>query len=294
MQAIVVGVDGLLGRALAAELSRQGHQVFGTTRRRGRVTADKVGFLDLAVGPWRVEAKNAEVAFICAAMTNIAECRRAPEQARRVNVDGPVNLGRAFVADGITPVLLSTNAVFDCREPLMSADRPKRPSTLYGELKSQAEDAILGLSSRAAVVRLTKVLTKSELLAGWWRSLNANRQIEAASDHRIAPIGREHAVTSLIAISSRGSGGIYQLSASSDVSYVELASRMADRAGKRRHLVVARDAAELGIPPNEVMHYTSLDARRSSELTGIAAPEPSVAINLTIDELASGRSGATP
>lgn len=286
MRAIVVGVDGFLGRALAAELTRQSHQVFGTTRRRAQVADGRVSYLDLAEGPWRVEV-NAEVAFICAALTNIAECRRSPEQARRVNVVGPSNLARGLVADGITPIFMSTNAVFDCLAPLMSADRPKRPSSLYGELKSEAEDAILALSPKAVVVRLTKVLTKSALLAGWWRSLNDNRQIEAASDHRIAPVTRQHVVASLIAIAARGSGGIYQLSASSDVSYVDLACRMAERAGKGRQLVSARPAIELGIPANEVMHYTSLDGRRASELTGFATPTPLVAIDQTISEVAS-------
>lgn len=287
MRAIVVGTDGFIGRALAIELARQGHQAFGTTRRREGVVPGKVSYLDLAAGPWQIERERADVAFICAAMTNIAECRRSPEQARLVNTVGPINVARAFLEKGIRPIYLSTNAVFDCQEPLMAIDRPKKPSSLYGALKSEAEDVILRLSPKAVVVRLTKVLTTSSLLSGWWRALNANLPVEAARDHRIAPISREHAVSSLIGIATRASGGVFQLSASSDVSYVDLAYRMAERAGRGRQLVSAKAATDLGIPANEVMHYTSLDARRACELTGIATPGPFAAIDRTIEELAA-------
>lgn len=287
MRAIVVGTDGFIGRALAIELARQGHQAFGTTRRREGVVPGKVSYLDLAAGPWQIERERADVAFICAAMTNIAECRRSPEQARLVNTVGPINVARAFLEKGIRPIYLSTNAVFDCQEPLMAIDRPKKPSSLYGALKSEAEDVILRLSPKAVVVRLTKVLTTSSLLSGWWRALNANLPVEAARDHRIAPISREHAVSSLIGIATRASGGVFQLSASSDVSYVDLAYRMAQRAGRGRQLVSAKAATDLGIPANEVMHYTSLDGRRACELTGIATPGPFAAIDRTIEELAA-------
>lgn len=287
MRAIVVGTDGFIGRALAIELARQGHQAFGTTRRREGVVPGKVSYLDLAAGPWQIERERADVAFICAAMTNIAECRRSPEQARLVNTVGPINVARAFLEKGIRPIYLSTNAVFDCQEPRMAIDRPKKPSSLYGALKSEAEDVILRLSPKAVVVRLTKVLTTSSLLSGWWRALNANLPVEAARDHRIAPISREHAVSSLIGIATRASGGVFQLSASSDVSYADLAYRMAERAGRGRQLVSAKAATDLGIPANEVMHYTSLDGRRACELTGIATPGPFAAIDRTIEELAA-------
>lgn len=287
MRAIVVGTDGFIGQSLSAELARRGHQSFGTTRRRERVIPGKVGYLDLAAGPWRIDLESADVAFICAAMTNIAECRRSPEQARLVNTVGSVNIARDLLKKGIRPIFLSTNAVFDCLEPLMAIDRPKNPSSLYGALKSEAEDAIMGLSSKAVIVRLTKVLTTSELLSGWWRALNADRPVDAARDHRMAPISREHAVNSLIGIADCATGGVYQLSAASDVSYADLAYRMAERAGRRRRLVSAKAATELGIPANEVMHYTSLDARRAEELTGIATPGPFVAIDQTIEELAA-------
>jgi dTDP-4-dehydrorhamnose reductase len=287
MRAIIVGMDGFIGQALDAELVSRGHQSFGTTRRRESVVPGKSAYLDLAAGPWQIAPESADVAFICAAMTNIAECRRSPEQARLVNTVGPINVARALLEKGITPIYLSTNAVFDCQEPLMAIDRPKKPSSLYGALKSEAEDAILRLSSKAVVVRLTKVLAVSGLLSGWWRTLNADRPVEAARDHRMAPISREHTVASLIGIADRAIGGVYQLSASSDVSYVDLAYRMAERAGRGRHLVSAKAATELGIPANEVMHYTSLDARRASELTGIATPGPFTAIDQTIEELAA-------
>ena len=189
---------------------------------------------------------------------------------------------------GVTPILLSTNAVFDCREPLMTADRMKSPTSLYGQLKSEAEDAILELSPKSIVVRLTKVLTAdAELFSIWWRRLNDGQKIHAALDHRLAPVSGSHAVESLIRIAALGSGGIHQVSASSDLSYVDVAHRMADKADKSRSLVEARSATELGIPANEVMHYTSLNTRQTSALTGIKSPDPYAAVEEMIDLLSA-------
>lgn len=285
MRAIVIGSDGLIGKALSAALSSEGGRVWSTTRRQDQVVEGSVGYLDLAIGPWNVGPESAEVGFICAAMTSIAECRRYPEQARLINTAGPVNVARSFVERGIKPIYLSTNAVFACTEPAMAADRPKMPTSVYGKLKSEAEDDILGLSPNAMVVRLTKVLTVTPLLTNWWGRLGERQSIDAASDHRMAPITLSHVVDSLARLAVRGAGGIYQLSATSDVSYAEVAHRMADRLGVSRDLVSPKTGCELGIPESDVLHYTSLEAQRAAGDTGIQTPDPYVAVDEAIEDL---------
>jgi dTDP-4-dehydrorhamnose reductase len=284
VRAIIVGIDGLVGRALADALRSRGDGVFGTTRRPDMTSPGKVGLLDLVSGRMPIDMPDADVAVICAAMTNLAECRSHPDLAEHVNFRGPVELAHRFSERGVRTIFLSSNAVFDCSAPAMPAEAIKAPKSLYGRLKSAAEDAMLSAHQPATVVRLTKILVPAlPVLVRWSEALHRGEQIEAAADHRISPVQLEYVVASLLAIADRGEAGIYQVSAMGDVSYGEIALRMAARIGASASLVSARRAIEIGIPPEEVMAFTSLDASRLTRLTGIAAPDPYEAIDRAIE-----------
>ena len=280
MRAIVVGIDSLVGRALAQALRERGDTIHGTTHRAEMVTAE-TSLLDLATGIGRTDLPAADVAFICAAVTGFAECRADPERARRVNLEAPAQLAARW--SGRT-VFLSTNAVFDCQEPLMRADRPRKPRNVYGQLKADAEDAVLGCGG--TVVRLAKIFAPGmPLLQRWYEALSRGESIEAAEDHRVAPILLGHVTAALMAVADKGEGGIYQVSAADDVSYAEIATRIADRLKADRSRVTARAAVEIGIPAADVMPYTSLDASRIAALMGQPAPQASVAIERVLSSL---------
>jgi len=121
------------------------------------------------------------------------------------------------------------------------------------------------------------------VLVRWSEALQRGERIDAAVDHRISPVRLEHVVASLLAIADRGDAGIYQVSAKGDVSYGEIALRMAARIGASASLVTPRRAVEIVIQPEEVMAFTSLDASRLSGLTGIAAPDPYEAVDRVLE-----------
>lgn len=280
MRAIVVGIDSLVGRSLADALRARGDTVHGTTRRADRVSGG-TSLLDLSRDTSGVDLPPADVAFVCAAVTSLADCRADPERARRVNLEAPVQLAARWAGRAI---FLSSNAVFDCREPLMRADRPRKPTTIYGQLKADAEDAVLARGG--TVVRLTKVFVPGmPLLKRWRDALSRGDSIEAAEDHRVAPTLLEHVAAALLAVADKGEGGIYQVSAAGDVSYAEIATWIADRLGVDRGRVMARAAVDIGIPPNEVLPYTSLDASRLATLMAQPTPPPTIAVERVLETL---------
>jgi dTDP-4-dehydrorhamnose reductase len=274
MRAIVVGVDGLIGGALLAELRARGENAIGTTRRRERVRAGDTFFFDL-LNPEIEEFRSADVVFICAAMTGLAECRRSPQLAERVICTAPVGLSAFLASNGARVVFLSTSAVLDCKEPLMRADRFRGGTSIYGRYKAEAESRILALGRLATVVRLTKVLTPQQaLLKEWVGALQAGRSVDAFDDHRISPIAVRDAVDALAAIGRDGGDGVYQVSGASDWSYREIASHIAVRLGADPNLVHGCSAADRGIPVDEILSFTSLDTSRLSDLSGFRAPKP--------------------
>lgn len=275
MRAIVVGVDGGIGRALAEALSRRGDLVFGTTRRTASV-ADNTTLLDLASPHVAdVALPRADIAIFCAAMTGLAECRKDPERARRVNTSGPALLARRLVGTGTRVMLLSTNAVFDWQTPRVPVSRAPCPLTVYGMLKAEAETEFTALGEAAVILRFTKVLTPAlGLFREWINALGSGETVKAFSDLHLAPISLDDAVMALLALSDHFVSGIFQISGAQDISYFEAARHLARRTGVPLDRVCEARASNAGFPQEEITTFSSLDSERYSQLTGWVPPDP--------------------
>lgn len=275
MKSIVVGADGPIGRALVQALQHRDGFVYGTTRRPSNLSANNL-YLDLsdqhvADGP----LPSVDIAFFCAAISSFSECRRDPTLAHRVNVDSPAALARRLVTSGARVVLLSTNAVFDGKMPIVPASSRTCPVSVYGRVKAEAEAKFLTLGSAAAILRLSKVLTPElKLLIGWIDALSRGQQIVAFTDLRIAPVSLADAVTALLAIPDDPGGGIYQFSSTRDISYAEVARHLAHRIGVSSDHVMERRAVDAGIPVEEIRCFSSLDSSRLARIMRRAAPDP--------------------
>ena len=91
---LIIGGDGLIGRALPAVLAREGHQVDVTSRRSGRL-------LDLAAQPLDPGlADGFDTVVIAAAVTARAACEDDPATAFAVNVQAPVQIAAPVLARG--------------------------------------------------------------------------------------------------------------------------------------------------------------------------------------------------
>jgi dTDP-4-dehydrorhamnose reductase len=274
---IVIGADSRLGAALMGHLASHGARVSGTSRRRP-LGPDRI-YLDLAEGNGDVSAlPDADAAVFCAAVTGFSACRADPERARRVNVEAIETLTSHFAARGTRMLLLSTSAVFDGGSPHAADDRPRRPRTVYGRLKAEAEDIVLKRGT-GAVLRLTKVVSADwDLTRDWIAALRQGRQVRAFRDHTVCPIPRNDALEFVRAIVSSGEGGVFQASGAVDIPYLEFARMIAGRLGKPQSLV-APIRADSVLPENEIARFTSLDARRLTALTGIAPLMPDTAVD---------------
>ena len=274
MRALVIGGDGTLGRALHAALLGRGDEAAATTRSLQRAEAEGRPLLDLAA-PDVAALPQADVAFLCAAVTGYAVCRRAPDLARRINVENTAALGRDLVARGTRLVYLSTSAVFDGRLPQRRAEDAPAPISEYGGSKAAAEAALGALGPAVAVVRLTKVLPPAfALFDGWCEALTRQAAVEAFEDMRFAPVSLSYAVEAVTAVAESGEAGLFQVSASRDITYLEAARHLAERLSAPAGLVRAGSAAARGIPQEERPPFTGLDTRRLDALTGSPAPDP--------------------
>src|SRR5258708_21517969 len=97
MKALIIGIDGLIGRALEVFLRVSGHEVVGTTKIAKKVSKQVV-YLDLDndASP-AADLPKTDVAFFCAAMTKYDKCREDEQKARRVNAVSPSELATQLV-----------------------------------------------------------------------------------------------------------------------------------------------------------------------------------------------------
>src|SRR5690242_18216923 len=113
---LVVGGDGLIGKALVSFLERDGRRPWKTTRRPGKLT-ERTITLDLTKAPTLPSTLHPVVTFICAGITSVEKCEISPQETQTINVDNTLKLVDVLIARGSQVVYLSTNMVFDGSKP---------------------------------------------------------------------------------------------------------------------------------------------------------------------------------
>lgn len=150
MKVWLVGARGMLGTALVARLERQAAWI-GTDLDVDITKRDAV----LAFA----ERERPSLIVNAAAYTRVDDAETHEEDARRVNADGPENLGLAAAAIGARVVHFSTDYVFDGRgtEPYVE-DAPTDPAGAYGRTKLEGEVRLLAACPGAATIVRTSWL----------------------------------------------------------------------------------------------------------------------------------------
>ena len=238
--------------------------------------------LDLAALPSQWSSPSGvTAAVLCAAITSTDDCRSRPEDCRRVNVEATCELGRRLAAAGARIVFLSTNLVFDGSVAFTPATAARCPRTAYGRMKAEAEERLLALGPATTVVRLTKVIGRSLPVIDRWRdSLARGEPIRPLADLVIAPVSLDLATTVIAAAAREPLGPILQVSARDDVSYADIAGRLAARWGAASSLVQPARAADLGLALEHLPAHTTLDASLMRDEFRIEPPAPWAAIDL--------------
>jgi dTDP-4-dehydrorhamnose reductase len=273
---LVIGADGMIGRALAARLTRDGYIVIGTSRSATPGTIP----LDLAGDSAQWSPPPASIAFLCAAVTSQERCRKEPAASRKVNVDATLALVEKMAQKGIHVVFPSTNLVLSGELPYQTAGEPYAPQTEYARQKARVEKCLRQLPG-TCIVRFTKILDGgTPLLRGWCESLLKGQPIRPFADMPIAPVPLDFAIRALAAIAAARTTGIVQVSAAEDISYAAAARFAAKRLGAAEDLVQPVTVAASGAEIEYVPRHTTLDTTSLRTDFGIKPPCPRDAIEL--------------
>ncbi len=266
----VVGADSAIGNELMRSCADAGISCIGTTRRHDSHTS--ATHLDLATDPsaWTIP-QGIDVAFLCAAITSIDTCQRKPEETRRVNVEQTLSLARMLKERGAHVVFLSTNQVFDGSVTRQKSDAPTQSLTEYGCQKAAVEQELLS-TGNATIARFTKVVgSEMKLLHTWAAALRRQEVIAPFEDMVMSPVPLRFAAEVLQRIGERKPGRIVQISGERDITYAEVARRLASRVGVSDALVRPVSIESAGINRAAAPRNTTLDTTNLAQL-GLLAP----------------------
>ncbi len=245
---IVFGASGFLGRNYLTEHRKIHRDAIGTVRGSGDA------FFDLArpdIRPLRLAGRGFENALIAAAVTDVRKCEEQRDQARRINVEGTLELVRQLADMGIKPIFLSSDYVFDGKAGRYADLDPTNPITEYGRHKAEVEACLPGIcGDRYLVLRLSKVTGvepgDKTLIDQIASALLAGRAISAARDQVYCPTFVGDIVRVAAGLQSLDASGIFNVAAPEALSRLQISRRIGEAMGVDPALIKDFSINEMG------------------------------------------------
>jgi dTDP-4-dehydrorhamnose reductase len=228
MRFLITGAAGMLGRDLSVAAARAGHDVVALSRQELDV-AD-AGAVRAAVLDARPEA-----VVNCAAWTDVDGAESDEAAATRVNGDGAGHVAAAAAAAGAYAVQLSTDYVFDGRDPGgYDESAPPAPLSAYGRSKLAGERAVSAAApAGSAIVRSSWLFGTHgrNFVDTILRLAGEREELRVVDDQRGCPTFTGHLAPALVAIAERRPTGVLHVAAAGACSWFELARAALEEAG---------------------------------------------------------------
>ena len=279
---LVIGGTGLIGRELVPFLRATGAEVSFTARPSRMHTHGGLP-LNLANLPDNLAylGNPTAVVFLGAVSGNKA-CEADPHLALKINVLAPRILLEHFLKRGAFCVFLSTSQVFSGAVTAPLETEVTSPVGQYGAQKAEAERYFVSKGDRAAVVRVTKVITSEfPLFTEWVAALRSGAPIQPHHNNYFAPVSVSVLLAVLRTVIEQRVWGVFHLSAARRISYLEAAQRIAERLSVRSDLVLPM------YTPNPASGCMQLSTARLTELQLPALPEPLEAVDCWVENVTS-------
>lgn len=280
MTTLITGAGGLLGSHVAARCAQDGHVVAVDRRPWWGDTPAESAAGDLLDPGWIegvITRAQPNVIVHCAAMVDLEACERNPAQAEAVNAGLTRRIARSAPA-GCLVVYISTDGLFDGREPWRTESSLPCPRTTYGRTKIHGEWETQLATPDHLIVRTNffgwssgRKTSSAEWLFG---ALERRDPITMFDDFHFTPIYVAHFVRALAALIARRATGIFHVAGADRVTKYDFAMAMAAAAqldASRVQRGSMRDAMLTADRPADL----SLNSDRYTALTG--TPVPTVA-----------------
>jgi dTDP-4-dehydrorhamnose reductase len=266
----ITGTNGLIGNYLVQTAPR-----FAPRWRVRVLTRDQLDLLDFVAVRREFQKDQPQLVIHCAAISAVAEARKTPDLARRVNVE--VTKLLAELAAEVQFVFFSTDVIFDgCKGNYVETDAPN-PLHLYGETKVAAEQVVLK-NPRHLVAR-------TSINGGVSRAGNRgfNEQLRLAlqtgqgmtlfTDEFRSPIPAVETARAVWDLAQKNCAGIYHVAGAEKLSRWQIGQLLLKRWPGLKTKIKSGSAREFPGPPRAL--DVSLDISKAQKI--LSAPLPGLA-----------------
>lgn len=229
---LVVGSDGFIGRHFLKAYQKNDPTTFGTT-------IDTLNICQPTLKPF--DLTGVEYALIVAALPRIAQCEQEKELTRRVNLTGTLELVQQLIDKRITPILFSTDYVFDGIAGNYNEESPLNPLNEYGRQKAELQKELPKIcGDNFLLIRPSKVFGHTSgdgtLLDEMVTHLRLEMPIRAARDQFFSPLSITDLINGVIALQNKQSRGVFHI-CGTKCSRFEIGQAIARRLSSNMSLV---------------------------------------------------------
>lgn len=166
MKILLTGASGLLGRAVYKNFTENysRFEILGTAYSRTSGDLVKLDLLDTAAVNKLISDFKPGLIIHSAAERRPDEVKANPERAQKVNVEATGTVAEAAAEIGAAILYMSTNYVFDGRNPPYFPDSETNPLNDYGKMKLAGEKAVEEKCPGAIILRIPILYGNCEYL----------------------------------------------------------------------------------------------------------------------------------
>ncbi len=216
-----------------------------------------------------------------AAISDIDRAQKNKDLTYSVNVTGALNLARAAKRHGSKYIFISTDAVFDGKNPPFNESSKVNPVNYYGETKILAEEAVNREYPSSAIVRLSLVLGTSitpgnSFIMGFIEKLKKGNAIPSPSNEIRTPVDIHTLTESLLELIEKEFQGVLHLGSTESGSKKQISRMIARKLGYDPEIIVEAGEVNPDRAPRHLLGILDVTKAKKILNTGMLSLEETI------------------
>lgn len=238
---LVTGCNGFIGSLLVNQLlTYSSYHVFGVAKgvnRNPKLPSEnyfELNLLDLGKISGVIKEIKPEIIIHTAAISQVDKCEEDIELCRNINELATHEIVKACQDLNCRLIFFSTDFVFSGENKWESISSTPNPKSVYAKSKQNAEQMVLGMNEKSAIIRpvlvygYSPVADRPNIFTWVLDSLTNQKQINVVSDQMRTPTFVNDVVELTVSICEKSLQGIFHIGGSQEISVYEFARAIAE------------------------------------------------------------------
>lgn len=266
---LVLGANGLVGRSVRRQLDGK-YEWYGTYNKRDEPGLIKVNITSNHDLKKVFEMTKPDCIINCANLAGgVNFCERNPDLAKKFHLEANISIGELCEKYSSRFTFISTDYVFDGKNPPYKEDDEPNPLNFYGKLKLESEKWIMNHVSKHLIVRTTNVFgwdpktVTPNYMMSLHRAVKENKEFNAPSFLWGNPTYADDLAAAIIELCEKKMGGIFHVVGSSFINRYDWALKACGIAGWDKSLIKEIKNIPKNMVPRPLESNLSTDKFRS-------------------------------